>query len=64
VEAPLPASFRGHRLKGIPIGLSSSQVRQRVRAGQSIDWLVGHAVAEAIWKNRLYLSLQSRQSSS
>jgi nicotinate-nucleotide adenylyltransferase len=63
VEAPLPVSFRGHRLKGIPVGLSSSQVRQRVRAGQSIDWLVGHAVAEAIRKNRLYLSVQSGQCS-
>jgi nicotinate-nucleotide adenylyltransferase len=55
VEAPLPGPFRGHRLTGIPVGLSASMVRQRVRAGQPIDWLVGSSVAEAIRKNRLYL---------
>jgi nicotinate-nucleotide adenylyltransferase len=52
---PLPPPFRGRQLAGFPMGLSSSQVRQRVRAGQPIDWLVGSAVAEAIRKNRLYL---------
>jgi nicotinate-nucleotide adenylyltransferase len=54
-EADLPAPFRSHRLQGFPVSLSSSQIRQRVRAGQPIDWLVGSAVAELIRKNRLYL---------
>jgi nicotinate-nucleotide adenylyltransferase len=51
----LPTPFRGHHLTGYPLGLSSSQVRQRVRAGLAVDWLVGTAVGEAIRKNRLYL---------
>lgn len=54
-EQPLPAPFRGHRLAGFPLGLSSSQVRARVKSGQPIDHLVPAAVAEAIRNNRLYL---------
>ena len=53
--APLPAPFRGRALAGFPLGVSSSQVRDRVRAGLPIDLLVGPAVAEAIRNNRLYL---------
>ncbi len=55
VEVPFPAPFRGRRLAGFPLGLSSSQVRARVKAGQSLDWLVPRAVGEAIHNNRLYL---------
>ncbi len=50
-----PAPFRSVYLQGFPLGVSSSQVRERVRAGRAIDWLVGAAVAEAIRNNRLYL---------
>ncbi len=53
VEFPPP--FRGRELSGYPLGLSSSQVRARVRAGQRIDHLVGGVVAEAIHNYRLYL---------
>ena len=53
--APLPAPFRGRALAGFPLGVSSSQIRDRVRAGMPIDLLVGPAVAEAIRNNRLYL---------
>ncbi len=53
--AELPPPFRVRRLRGFPLGLSSSQVRDRVQAGLPIDWLVGSAVAEAIRKNGLYL---------
>ena len=53
--APLPAPFRGGALAGFPLGVSSSQIRDRVRAGMPIDLLVGPAVAEAIRNNRLYL---------
>src|SRR5438094_2768103 len=53
--APLPAPFRGRALAGFPLGVSSSQIRDRVRAGMPIDLLVGPAVAEAIHNNRLYL---------
>jgi len=53
--APLPSPFRGRTLDGFPLGVSSSQIRERVRAGLPIDLLVGPAVAEAIRDNRLYL---------
>jgi nicotinate-nucleotide adenylyltransferase len=53
--AELPPPFRGGRLRGIPLGISSSQIRERVRKGLSLDALVPAAVAEAIANNRLYL---------
>jgi nicotinate-nucleotide adenylyltransferase len=52
--APLPAPFRGRALAGFPLGVSSSQIRERVKAGLPIDLLVGPDVAEAIRNNRLY----------
>ncbi len=55
VDLPFPAPFRGTRLKGFPLGVSSSQIRARVKAGQTIDHLVPAAVAEAIRNNPLYL---------
>ena len=55
VAAPLPTPFRGETLNGFPLGVSSSQIRERVRAGLPIELLVGSAVAEAIRNNRLYL---------
>jgi len=54
-EIALPAPFKGQRLTGFPLGVSSSQIRERVRAGLSIDELVPRAVAEAIRNNGLYL---------
>jgi nicotinate-nucleotide adenylyltransferase len=54
-DIPFPPPFRGRRLKGFPLGVSSSQIRARVKAGASIDHLVPAAVAEAIRNNRLYL---------
>jgi nicotinate-nucleotide adenylyltransferase len=50
-----PAGFRGQWLKGFPLGVSSSEIRARVKAGQPIDELVRAAVAEAIRNNGLYL---------
>jgi len=55
MEVPFPKPFRGRRLTGFPLGISSSQIRGRLRAGQSIEDLVSAAVAEAIRNNRLYL---------
>jgi nicotinate-nucleotide adenylyltransferase len=43
---PLP--FRGLTLRGFPFGVSSSEIRARVKAGLPIDHLVPPAVAEAI----------------
>jgi nicotinate-nucleotide adenylyltransferase len=47
--------FRGRVLKGYPLGVSASQIRERVKAGLAIDHLVPAAVAEAIGNYRLYL---------
>ncbi len=54
-EAPLPPPFHGRRLEGFPLGVSSSQVRERVQKGLPITELVPGAVAEAIRNNGLYL---------
>ncbi len=53
--ALLPPPFRGRELKGFPLGLSSSEIRARIKAGQGIQHLVPPAVAEAICNNGLYL---------
>jgi nicotinate-nucleotide adenylyltransferase len=47
-EVSFPAPFRGRMLKGYPLGVSSSQIRSRVKAGLPIEQLVPAAVAEAI----------------
>jgi len=52
---PPPAPFRVRPLRGIPVSISSSEIRDRVRAGLPVDLLVGQAVAEAMAKNRLYV---------
>lgn len=49
-----PPPFRGRMLKGCPFGVSSSQIRQRVKAGLPVDHLVPPAVAEAIRNHQLY----------
>jgi nicotinate-nucleotide adenylyltransferase len=52
---PFPPPFHGRTLSGFPLGVSSSQIRERVKAGRPIELLVGPAVADAIRNNRLYL---------
>jgi nicotinate-nucleotide adenylyltransferase len=54
VEIPFPAPFRGRALKGFPLGVSSSQIRARVKAGEPIEHLVPATVAEAIRGAGLY----------
>jgi nicotinate-nucleotide adenylyltransferase len=54
-QVPLPAPFQGRALAGFPLGVSSSQIRARVRAGLPIEHLVPGPVAEAIRNNGLYL---------
>lgn len=54
-EVPLPKPFRGRTLRGFPLGVSSSQIRARVKAGLPVDFLVPAAVAETIRNSRLYL---------
>ena len=52
----LAAPFRGRALRGFPLGVSSSEIRARCRAGLAITHLTPRAVAEAIKNNQLYLS--------
>lgn len=51
----LPPGFSGQQLTGFPVGVSSSQIRARVKAGLPIEPFVPAAVAEAIRNNGLYL---------
>ena len=55
-EAPalLQPPFRQRTLAGFPLALSSSQIRERIKAGKAIDLLVPAAVAEAIQNEGLY----------
>jgi nicotinate-nucleotide adenylyltransferase len=53
-EIPFPAPFHGQALKGFPLGVSSSQIRARVKAREPIDHLVAAPVAEAIRGSSLY----------
>lgn len=53
-DALFPAPFRGRTLRGFPFGVSSSQIRARVREGLSIDQLTPPAVAEAVRSYGLY----------
>jgi nicotinate-nucleotide adenylyltransferase len=50
-----PPPFRGRMLKGFPLGVSSSEIRARVKAGLPIVPLVPPPVGEAIWNGRFYL---------
>jgi nicotinate-nucleotide adenylyltransferase len=54
-EPAFTPPFHGHSLQGFPLGVSSSQIRERIRAGLPVDQLVPPAVAEAIRNYRLYL---------
>lgn len=53
--AGLPAPFRLRYLAGVPTGISSSMVRERVRARLPLEPWVPPAVAEAIQNSGLYL---------
>jgi nicotinate-nucleotide adenylyltransferase len=52
--AEFPKPFRGRTLNGFPFGVSSSEIRARVKAGLTIENLVPPAVAEAIRIAKLY----------
>ena len=53
-EQPVPLAFPHRRLANHPLPLSSSELRQRVRAGQVIRALVPDAVAAYIRQHGLY----------
>ena len=50
-----PPPFRGRTLRGFPFAVSSSEIRARVRAGLTVEYLVPAAVAEAICSRKLYV---------
>jgi nicotinate-nucleotide adenylyltransferase len=50
-----PAPFRGRTLKGFPFGVSSSEIRARLKAGLPVENLVPSAVAEAIRESKIYV---------
>ena len=52
--AIFPAPFRGRTLKGFPFGVSSSEIRARVKAGRPIGNLVPAPVAAAILNAGVY----------
>jgi nicotinate-nucleotide adenylyltransferase len=52
--AVFPPPFRGRTLKGFPFDVSSSQIRERVKAGLPIEHLVPPFVRDAIHAARLY----------
>jgi nicotinate-nucleotide adenylyltransferase len=53
--APLKPPLRGRVLRGFHCGISSSDIRERCRAGLSIANLTPSTVARAIINNQLYL---------
>lgn len=53
--ATFPLPFRGIILKGFPFGISSSEIRSRLKNGLPIENLVPAAVAEAIQAAKLYV---------
>jgi nicotinate-nucleotide adenylyltransferase len=53
-SVPFAAPFRGRYLKGFPLDVSSSKLRERCKAGLPIDHLTPPVVAEAIRNNHLY----------
>ena len=53
--AHFPPPFRGRTLKGFPLGVSSSEIRARVKAGLPIDALVPSAAAAAVQAAGVYV---------
>jgi len=53
--AVFPPPFRGRTLKGFPFGVSSSEIRARLKAGLPIDHLVPAVIAEAIREAKVYI---------
>jgi nicotinate-nucleotide adenylyltransferase len=51
----LPAPFQGQTLRGFPLAVSSSEIRERVRKGLTIRNLVSPVVEEAIKRDGLYI---------
>lgn len=55
---PAAAALRGNVVTVPQIDVSATEVRRRIRAGESIDGLVAPAVAEYIARHRLYRDVE------
>lgn len=53
--ATLPSPFRLTHLRGFPLSVSSSEIRERARSGRPLEPLVPPAVAAVIREESLYL---------
>jgi nicotinate-nucleotide adenylyltransferase len=53
-KAPFPGAKGVHRIEGPGLDVSATVVRERVRRGESVRYLVPEPVAEYIAKRRLY----------
>ena len=53
-EPVFPPAFRGRVLKGFPLGVSSSEIRARIKAGLSVENLLPAAVAGAVREAKMY----------
>lgn len=52
---PLPHPFRGRYLEGFRMGVSSSEIRDRLKRGLSVRWMLPDSVEAEIQQNGLYL---------
>lgn len=58
--ATLPVPYRLHPLRGWPLKVSSSEIRDRIKLGLPIQHLVPPVVAEQIEREDLYRSISPR----
>lgn len=52
-----PPPFCGQELKGFPFGISSTLLRERARAGLTLEGMTPPAVAEAIQRENIYQAI-------
>lgn len=55
VTTSFPPPFRGQMLRGFPLGISSSEIRARLKAGLDVEHLVPPFAAEAIRDSGFYI---------
>jgi nicotinate-nucleotide adenylyltransferase len=55
---PGPEPFRLHPLRGWPLGVSSSEIRERIRTNRPVDHLLPPHVTAAMASDRAYLPQQ------
>ena len=53
-EEAFPKPFRGRYLKGDPLAISASEIRQRLRAGRSVEDFVPPPVAQMLNSMQIY----------